>query len=101
MKKLLLLGTLFFQFYFCQAQDMIYTFQGSLTEEKSKYLIAEIESLLFFTEIKLDLKENAGRLFFTIPTDIKGEARNKYTTATIKTILLNLELAPVSCEERK
>ncbi len=101
MKKLLLLGTMVFQFNFTDAQNMVYQFDGTLSVEKSKVLVSEIEALNFFTNIKLDLKENSGRLFFTIPLQQQAEITSEYTSATIKAILINLELSPVYCEERK
>lgn len=100
MKKLLLIGILFLGVSASYSQNMYYSFNGTLSEENSIQLIKELESLNYFTEIKIDLKANSGRLFFTIPSSMNAESTSQYTTSSVKSILVNWGLSPVNCEER-
>ena len=101
MKKTLLLLVITLHGLLSNAQDFEYKFNGHLDEEKSQLLIQEIEQLNYFGELKFKLKENAGILYFSIPESQQGESSSTYTTATIKSYLVNYGLMPLSCEERK
>ena len=100
MKNLLLFATLFLS-NLSFSQNFVYTFKGTLSEEKKTKLIESINQLNFFQEIKYKEKELSGQLFFTIPKGTsEGGKNDNYTTSTIKAYLIEAGLEPIDIYQR-
>lgn len=83
------------------AQDYAYTFQGKLSETEAERMISTLEELHYFQEIKIRLKESGGELFFSIPPKTGGkEQQEPYSLVTIKSLLIQFGVQPVSFKER-
>jgi hypothetical protein len=84
------------------AQNYVYQFEGILTEEQQKALIERINETKAFDEVKFQLKENKGQLFFTLIPEPKNKERDAlYSVTYIKQLLIEFNLSPIQLIERQ
>lgn len=86
-----------------QAQDYIYSFQGSLDAEQVSQFEKSILAVEGIKECKINLKsEIKGELFLFLET-AKNQKENEleFSAATIKKVLLQYNLTPIEFIESK